>query len=119
MQELVDSYALSGRWHECLGEVLRFQIINGSLWIDHLSERHSGWYPARLGPGNVYSPHHMLMLHVCLLLLSVLLVRQLFSQVYIAAGALSGKGKIPYAVLGLLDVIRHYPGQVRRLLECL
>lgn len=28
------------------------------------------------------------------------------------AGALSGKGKIPYAVLGLLDVIRHYPGQV-------
>lgn len=52
MQELVDSYALSGRWHECLGEVLRFQIINGSLWVDHLSERHSGWYPARLGPGN-------------------------------------------------------------------
>ena len=49
---MVDSYALSGRWHECLGEVLRFQIINGSLWIDHLSERHSGWYPARLGPGN-------------------------------------------------------------------
>ncbi|KAL3133656.1 hypothetical protein ABBQ32_008167 [Trebouxia sp. C0010 RCD-2024] len=75
--ELVDSYALSGRWHECLGEVLRFQIINGSLWIDHLSERHSGWYPARLGPG-----------------------------------ALSGKGKIPYAILGLLDVIRHYPGQI-------
>jgi len=31
--------------------VLRFQIINGSLWIDHLSERHAGWYPARLGPG--------------------------------------------------------------------
>ena len=29
-----------------------------------------------------------------------------------AAGALSGKGKIPYAILGLLDVMRHYPGQV-------
>ena len=28
------------------------------------------------------------------------------------AGALSGKGKIPYAILALLDVIRHYPGQV-------
>lgn len=75
--ELVDAYALSGKWHECLGEVLRFQIINGSLWIDHLSERHAGWYPARLGPG-----------------------------------ALSGKGKIPYAILALLDVLRHYPGQI-------
>lgn len=31
-----------------------------------------------------------------------------------AAGALSGKGKIPYAILGLLDVMRHYPGQVSR-----
>lgn len=30
-------------------------------------------------------------------------------------GALSGKGKIPYAVLGLLDVLRHYPGQVSTL----
>ena len=28
------------------------------------------------------------------------------------AGALSGKGKIPYAVLALMDVMRHYPGQV-------
>ena len=63
MQELVDSYALSGRWHECLGEVLRFQIINGSLWIDHLSERHSGWYPARLGPGDAFrfTAHHFLL----------------------------------------------------------
>lgn len=52
-QELIDNYALSGKWHECLGEVLRFQIINGTLWIDHLSERHAGWYPARLGPGTV------------------------------------------------------------------
>lgn len=59
MQELVDNYALSGRWHECLGEVLRFQIINGSLWIDHLSERHSGWYPARLGPGTVFCLLHV------------------------------------------------------------
>lgn len=55
LQEMIDSYALSGKWHECLGEVLRFQIINGSLWIDHLSERHAGWYPARLGPGQNYT----------------------------------------------------------------
>ena len=30
----------------------------------------------------------------------------------VAAGALSGKGKIPYAILAIMDVIRHYPGQV-------
>ena len=28
------------------------------------------------------------------------------------AGALSGKGKIPYAILAIMDVIRHYPGQI-------
>lgn len=27
-------------------------------------------------------------------------------------GGLSGKGKIPYAILALMDVIRHHPGQV-------
>lgn len=35
------------------------------------------------------------------------------------AGALSGKGKIPYAILALLDVIRHYPGQVSTLTSTL
>ena len=30
----------------------------------------------------------------------------------ILAGGLSGKGKIPYAILALMDVIRHHPGQV-------
>lgn len=29
------------------------------------------------------------------------------------AGGLSGKGKVPYAILALMDVIRHHPGQVR------
>ena len=28
------------------------------------------------------------------------------------AGGLSGKGKIPYAILALMDAIRHHPGQV-------
>lgn len=41
------------------------------------------------------------------------------TSICVAAGALSGKGKIPYAILGLLDVIRHYPGQVGKLLEIL
>ena len=34
------------------------------------------------------------------------------SSFVLLAGALSGKGKIPYAILALLDVLRHYPGQV-------
>ena len=25
--------------------------MNGTLWVDHLSERHQGWYPAKLGAG--------------------------------------------------------------------
>ena len=39
------------RYRECFGEVFRFQIINGTLWVDHISERHSGWYPSRMGAG--------------------------------------------------------------------
>ena len=29
------------------------------------------------------------------------------------AGVLSGKGKIPYAILAVMDTLRHYPGQVK------
>ena len=29
------------------------QILNGSLWVHHITERRGGWYPAVLGPGNV------------------------------------------------------------------
>ncbi|EIE18997.1 hypothetical protein COCSUDRAFT_54837 [Coccomyxa subellipsoidea C-169] len=65
------------RYRECFGEVFRFQIINGTLWVDHISERHSGWYPSRMG-----------------------------------AGSLSAKGKIPYAILALMDTLRHHPGQI-------
>ena len=39
------------RYRECFGEVFRFQIINGTLWVDHISERHDGWYPSRMGEG--------------------------------------------------------------------
>ena len=49
MQELIDE--ASRRYLECTGEVLRFQIVKGVLWVDHLSERHDGWYPSKFGPG--------------------------------------------------------------------
>ncbi|KAK9835269.1 hypothetical protein WJX74_010474 [Apatococcus lobatus] len=74
-RELIDE--ASRRYLECTGEVLRFQIVKGVLWVDHLSERHDGWYPSKFGPG-----------------------------------VLSGKGKIPYAILALMDTLRHYPGQI-------
>lgn len=48
-QAMVDE--MSRRYRECFGEVLRFQIVNSTLWIDHISERHEGWYPAKLGVG--------------------------------------------------------------------
>ena len=40
------------RYRECFGEVFRFQVINGTLWVDHISERHDGWYPSRMGEGD-------------------------------------------------------------------
>ena len=49
MQSAVTEMAL--RYRECFGEVFRFQIINGTLWVDHISERHDGWYPSRMGAG--------------------------------------------------------------------
>ncbi len=49
VQELIDE--ASRRYLECTGEVLRFQIVKGVLWVDHLSERHDGWYPSKFGPG--------------------------------------------------------------------
>ena len=42
---------MSRRYRECFGEVFRFQIMNGTLWVDHISERHQGWYPSKLGAG--------------------------------------------------------------------
>ena len=51
LQELIDE--ASRRYLECTGEVLRFQIVKGVLWVDHLSERHDGWYPSKFGPGAV------------------------------------------------------------------
>lgn len=50
MQSLVAEMAM--RYRECFGEVFRFQIINGTLWVDHISERHGGWYPSQDGEGN-------------------------------------------------------------------
>lgn len=33
---------------------MRVNIVNGSLWVEHLSWRpKEGWYPAKLGPGNM------------------------------------------------------------------
>ena len=52
LQEQVGEMA--SRYKECFGEVFRFQIINSTLWVDHISERHNGWYPASSGPGIIY-----------------------------------------------------------------
>lgn len=49
--ELVEAAAYN--W-SCMGERMRFNIVNGSLWVEHLSWRpKEGWYPAKLGPGNM------------------------------------------------------------------
>lgn len=49
-QSLVAEMAM--RYRECFGEVFRFQIINSTLWVDHISERHGGWYPSQDGEGD-------------------------------------------------------------------
>ena len=51
VQEMVEE--MSRRYRECFGEVFRFQIMNGTLWVDHISERHQGWYPSKLGAGEL------------------------------------------------------------------
>ena len=51
LQEQVNEMA--SRYKECFGEVFRFQILNSTLWVDHISERHNGWYPASSGPGEI------------------------------------------------------------------
>ncbi|KAL4422975.1 hypothetical protein ABPG75_009172 [Micractinium tetrahymenae] len=40
-------------YDDCEGDLLRFQILNGSLWVQHITERRAGWFPAEFGPGNV------------------------------------------------------------------
>eukprot|EP00887_Chlorella_sp_A99_P007639 scaffold20.g7639.t1 len=61
----------------CDGDMLRFHILNGSLWVHHITERRGGWYPAVLGPENV-----------------------------------AAKGRVPYVLLALLEVLRAFPGQI-------
>ncbi len=51
LQSAVTEMAL--RYRECFGEVFRFQVINGTLWVDHISERHDGWYPSKMGEGEI------------------------------------------------------------------
>ncbi|KAL6776429.1 hypothetical protein ACKKBG_A21080 [Auxenochlorella protothecoides x Auxenochlorella symbiontica] len=61
----------------CDGDMFRFQIISGKLYVYHVTARGFGWYPAQLGPGHV-----------------------------------AAKGRVPYAMLLLLDVLRLFPGQI-------
>jgi hypothetical protein len=36
----------------CAGDVMRFQILRGRLWVDFRTKRTAqGWFPAKLGPG--------------------------------------------------------------------
>ena len=38
----------------CAGDVVRFQILQGRLWVDFRTEREAtGWYPMKNGPGVV------------------------------------------------------------------
>ena len=60
LQSLVAEMAM--RYRECFGEVFRFQVINGTLWVDHISERHGGWYPSQDGEGDARTYLDMLLL---------------------------------------------------------
>ncbi|KAL4451241.1 hypothetical protein ABPG77_009313 [Micractinium sp. CCAP 211/92] len=40
-------------YDDCEGDLLRFQVLKGSLWVQHITERRAGWFPAEFGPGNV------------------------------------------------------------------
>ena len=108
LQSQVAEMAL--RYRECFGEVFRFQIINGTLWVDHISERHDGWFPAREGEGEVY-----LQYITCLVAIDdqhdachPACTKTLCD----VTGNLAAKGKIPYAILTLMDTLRNHPGQV-------
>lgn len=108
LQSQVAEMAL--RYRECFGEVFRFQIINGTLWVDHISERHDGWFPAREGEGEV---------HPQVTIFLVAIDDQLYAHhpastnIFCdATGNLAAKGKIPYAILTLMDTLRNHPGQV-------
>ena len=40
----------------CAGDVVRFQILQGRLWVDFRTEREAtGWYPMKNGPGVLIS----------------------------------------------------------------
>lgn len=108
-QSLVAEMAL--RYRECFGEVFRFQVINGTLWVDHISERHGGWYPSQDGEGKV-----RIVVKTCTLLCMYSPARsgklRGAEEACEAAGNLAAKGKIPYAILTLMDTLRNHPGQV-------
>ncbi|PSC76631.1 O-glucosyltransferase 1-like [Micractinium conductrix] len=74
-QEVV--HAAAQLYDVCDGDLLRFQVLNGSLWVQHVTDRRKGWYPSGLGPGN-----------------------------------LASKGRVPYAILALMDTLRMFPGQI-------
>lgn len=69
--------AAENSYDECDGDMFRFQIIGGKLYVYHITQRGGGWYPAILGPGN-----------------------------------LSARGRVPYSLLILLQVLRLFPGQI-------
>ena len=50
----------------CDGDIIRFQIISGRLYVYHVTSRGLGWYPSQLGEGHLAArgrvPHTMLML---------------------------------------------------------
>lgn len=75
-QDLIDKAAVARK--KCHGSSLRVFVINGTVWVEHLSPRPKpGWYPSTLGPGWI-----------------------------------SGKGRVPYVILAVMDVIREYGAEV-------
>lgn len=39
--------------HDCHGAKLRFQVVKGKLWVDHVTQRGvQGWYPGASGEGD-------------------------------------------------------------------
>ena len=119
------------RVRACHGGVLRFQTINGSLWVHHDSPRpEEGWWPSHYGPGagthctqtcpSTCSSVAAGM--VCRLLLRDPSMFHVLTNLAPghecllswSPGWVSGKGRIPLMVLALMDLLREFPGQVRQ-----
>ena len=95
LQDLLESAAQL--YDVCDGDMLRFQVVNGSLWVHHITDRRAGWYPAVLGKGNVAAKGR-----VPYAILALLKTLRLFPGQVWRAGWGQGPGVLPRPVPGRL-----------------